>query len=189
MPSLRSSVLVFILSYALPITAGPGAEVYACINLGIRPSTNFTVTFNPISGGNKCMNSVGNAVTIDIYQSGLSCGEIGYVEGKASSSGGDLCATDESIWNLAYNTNKIPNAKSGSVRSRWRKLWGSETNEISFKAYTTGAQVCGSEALCSATDFYWSTDTKGPAYFIFQPDKQTTSLVQGDDQLVMEMEL
>ncbi|KAI0141724.1 hypothetical protein GGR57DRAFT_519979 [Xylariaceae sp. FL1272] len=164
------SSLTSVLFNALPIVAGPGAVVYACLNLQVKPSTNFTALFevNPNSGANKCMSSVGHSVIVDVSESGATCGEVGYVEAKASSSGGDLCASDESIWNVLYYTKDLPSSKSGSVRSRWYKLTWSNANEITFKEneYIAGAMVCPTEALCSSTIFHWRSGSTGPAYLV-----------------------
>ncbi|KAI0412557.1 hypothetical protein F5X98DRAFT_391817 [Xylaria grammica] len=189
MSPLRTSAILCLLSYALPISAGPGAQVYACVSLRTPETHNFTVTFNPINGANKCMNAVGQPTTIDVYQIGVSCGEIGYVEGKASSSGGDLCATDESDWNLDYHTTGADSEKTGSIRAAWRKEWGANTNAINFRSWTPGAVACSSEALCTATDFYWSTGTSGPVYFMFQPQNQDTKLSDGAPLCVARTEL
>ncbi|KAI1165328.1 hypothetical protein F5B18DRAFT_611574 [Nemania serpens] len=172
MLSLRTSAVLAFLSYVLPIAAGPGAGVYACINLISDPTSSYTVTFNPASGANRCMTPVGNTVTVDVTRGGLTCASLGYVEAKSSSSGGDTCATDESIWNIAYNENGKPNPSSGSIRTRWRRS-GLTSNEISFKESVPGAAVCGSQAVCAATVFNWRVGSQGPVYFIFTPSKQT----------------
>lgn len=110
------------------------------------------------------MNSIGNTASLDVSESGMSCVGIGYVEAKTSSSGGDTCASDQSIWNIAYSGTLNTNKKSGTIKSRWRKQWGSQTNEIVFQSAPGTARVCGSKHLCNSRDYYWETGTSGPAY-------------------------
>lgn len=110
------------------------------------------------------MYSIGNPALIDVTESGVTCATVGYVEAKVSSSGGDICATDESIWNVAYATVGLPKNKSGIIKSRWRKQWFSQTNEIAFQGAPNGAVVCGSKALCDLQTFTWPTSSQGPVY-------------------------
>lgn len=110
------------------------------------------------------MTHQGAPIDITVTNSGLTCGYIGYVEAKASSTWPDLCATDESIWNIGYQTKGLTSNKSGSVKSRWRKMWGSQTNEISFYEHVPGSMVCGSESMCYSEKFHWDTGSTGPAY-------------------------
>lgn len=141
-----------------------GANVTVCINLQTTPSQKFTVSFDPRSGANRCMIDIGAPATVDVTQSGLTCAYIGYVEAKESSSGGDTCLTDESIWNIAFSTSGLPNNKSGSISSEWSRPIFSQTNEVWLKSYPTGSEVCGSAALCNSTECDWPSGTKGPVY-------------------------
>ena len=93
----------------------------ACVNYQEKPSKNFTVTFDPNNSQNHCMYHIGSQATTDVTVSGLSCASIGYVEAKVSTSGGDYCSTDESIWNIGYSTQGLPDNKSGNIKTRWRK--------------------------------------------------------------------
>lgn len=141
-----------------------GANTYACINLVAKSGNNFTVNFDPNNGQNKCMLQSGSKNSVLVTGSSSTCVSIGYVEAKVSSSGGDLCATDESIWNIGYATSGLPNEKSGNIKSRWRKQWGSQTNEISFYNNPPGAQVCGSPNLCYSTLYTWDTGSQPNVY-------------------------
>jgi hypothetical protein len=99
------------------IEANVNACVNACVNLSSKTKETFTVKFDPRNGQNQCMYTVGSPQTITITGAGTKCAYLGKVEAKASSSDGDLCATDPSIYNIAYTTNlTIP--KSETIQSR-----------------------------------------------------------------------
>ncbi|KAF3161588.1 hypothetical protein TWF225_002715 [Orbilia oligospora] len=170
--------LFFLGTGHLDVTlAGAGAQVHACVHLSNSVKDPFIVNFDP-NGANQCMNEVGNYKSVTVSSSGITCANIGYVEAKFSSSGGDLCATDPSYWNIGYSTEKLKIPKSGNIKSRWRKQWASPVNEITVKEGPPGNMVCGSEPLCYSQMFTWDEGTAPNVYFIFQPDKQDSAYIE-----------
>jgi hypothetical protein len=144
-----------------------GANVYACVNLQVMPSKFFTVHFSPVDSGNKCMNPIGSNVDVTVNSSGLTCGSVGYVESKTSSTSGDFCATADHLWHISYNTSGLVAEKSGSMRSQWYRSLISD-DKIELEACPTGAKLCGSRNLCDSTSVRWATGT-GEAYVSYPP--------------------
>ncbi|KAF3172784.1 hypothetical protein TWF788_009373 [Orbilia oligospora] len=176
--TLTIATLITFLSHLGVTLAGAGAQVHACVHLSNSVKDPFTVNFDPNNGANQCMNQVGNYQSVTVSSSGITCAYIGYVEAKFSSSGGDLCATDPSYWNIGYSTEKLRIPKSGNIKSRWRKQWASPVNEIAIKQGPPGNMVCGSQPLCYSQMFTWDEGTVPNVYFVFQPDKQDSAYIE-----------
>ena len=144
-----------------------GAFVHACVNLQIKPSKHFNVHFSPVDRGNKCMNEIGSDVDVTVNSSGLTCGYIGYAESKASSSGGDFCATQASLYHISYATSGLISEKSGSLRSQWYYSFFND-DEIALEAYPNGTKLCSSGSLCDTTSVTWPSGV-GLAYVSYAP--------------------
>jgi hypothetical protein len=153
---------------ALPslVFAGAGANVNACIFLPTKPITPLSVNFTAGGSIDHCMNNTGNNVSFTASQAGVTCGSVGYVEGKSSSSGGDTCATDDSIWVLSYSV--ASTSYSGSTQSTWSHPFLGD-NHINLQQYSKGTVVCANANLCTSTSQVWDSGTQGPLYIIFQP--------------------
>lgn len=88
------------------------------------------------------MNEWGKSAKIPIRRKGFNCADLSVVELKASSSGGDTCATDHSIWWLTVKHG----GKEGSMRVRWFS-----TPKVYMEQQPGTSVVCGldkSEAKC-----------------------------------------
>ena len=118
----------------------------ACVYYDTPPVNNFTVFFKAGASTDHCMNDRGQDNQTLVYRRGLSCAKLDYVELKGSSTGGDTCATDKSWWGTSYNGN----GQSGSTNSRWYN-----GGSIQLYDQSPGTNVCGQEALCSATGQQW----------------------------------
>lgn len=153
--------------------AGAGANVYACVYLPVAPAAPMQAGMTPGGAGTHCMNDVGKATSFTVTNAGVTCGSIGYVEEKGSSTKGDTCATDTSSWPLSYTLTQggTPTPYSGATNSEWARP-GLRSNTMSLKNYSKGTVVCGSQALCTATSWEWDGGTQGPLYIIFQPQAQ-----------------
>jgi hypothetical protein len=160
--------LLAVCAIPLHAMAGAGAMVNACIYLPTAPITPMQANISAGGSGTHCMNDKGNGTTINVTQAGLTCGSVGYVEAKASSTKGDTCATDTSTWPVAYTIGGT--AYSGSTQSDWS---GAGTrNSITLQNQSGGTAVCNSQNLCSGTSATWDHGTQGPVYVIFQPQSQ-----------------
>lgn len=148
--------------------AGAGANVNACINLPVKPSTPLQVTVAAGGSGTHCMNDTGTGTSFTVSSAGVTCGSVGYVEAKASSTKGDTCATDSSNWPLSYTIANT--AYSGATQSAWSGA-GSRNN-INLNNPSNYTVVCGTSALCNSTSASWDHGTQGPLYIIFQPQGQ-----------------
>ncbi|HLF09919.1 MAG TPA: hypothetical protein VJA26_01800 [Gammaproteobacteria bacterium] len=168
-------VLVPAASYA-----GAGANMNACIYLPVAPITPMSVSF--VAGGSidHCMNNTGNNASLTVSTAGVSCASVGYVEGKSSSSGGDTCATDTSVWLLSYSI--LNTAYSGSTQSTWSHPFLSD-NHIRLQASSNGTSVCSNSSLCTSTSQTWNSGTQGPLYIIFQPQAPTP---QAEDEIKVD---
>jgi len=119
------------------------------------------------------MNKKGNNTSFTVSAAGVTCGSVGYVEEKGSSTKGDVCATDTSLWVLSYNlkTGSAPTPYSGSTNSKWsHPLF--KPNHMSLKDQSPKTVVCTTTDLCDATSQQWDSGTQGPLYIIFQPQSQ-----------------
>jgi hypothetical protein len=148
--------------------AGAGANVNACINLPTKPAKPMTVSVTAGGAGTHCMNDSGNNASFTVSSAGVTCTAVGYVEAKASSTKGDLCATDSSNWPLAYSI--INTSFSGGTQSGWSG--GGSRNSIDLQSQSKGTVVCGSDSVCNSTSWNWDHGTQGPLYIIFQPQSQ-----------------
>lgn len=131
------------------------------------------------------MNELGVAGSVNVTQTGVTCAPLGYVESKASSSDGDLCATDYSYWNLAFSGGGL----SGSVVSKWDTwkppaYWFTTVNRISMISSTAPVVFCQSwgwpcdwSTYPDGVDPYirWDKGDVGDVYV--SPLLKTTSLV------------
>ncbi|NJM32499.1 MAG: hypothetical protein HC848_06100 [Limnobacter sp.] len=148
--------------------AGAGANVNVCVNLVTKPAVPLVVNAAPGSGAS-CMYDTGNSVTFTASNAGVTCGSVGYVEAKASSTKGDFCATSESKWPVGYSITGT--SFSGSTQSVWHTSTTSN-NSIDLENYASNTVVCNSAALCSGNSTTWNHGTQGPLYIIFQPQAQ-----------------
>lgn len=145
--------------------AGAGANVNACVYFATKPATALTVTVTPGGSGTHCMHETGKATTISVINAGVTCSSVGYVESKASSTKGDLCATDDSKWPLSYSISNT--AYSGGTQTKWSS--GTQNNTMYLDSQSAGTNVCGQGSLCTATSWTWNAGSQGPLYIIFQP--------------------
>ena len=110
------------------------------------------------------MRSIGSAVDVTVASSGLTCGYIGNVESKTSSTGGDFCGTSQHYWHISY---KISDERSGTMKSNWYRSWVSD-DEISLESYPPGSKLCGSEHMCETIHVGWESGV-GNAYVSYAP--------------------
>lgn len=92
-------------------------------------------------------------------EAGLTCASVGHVSSKASSSGGDLCATDMSHWGINFNAG--PN--SGTTYTAWKSPW-SGSDRIELYGQSRGTNICGSQARCTAWAINVSDDGDGDGF-------------------------
>lgn len=148
--------------------AGGKAEVNACVYYPtFEEETQLTVEFSRTSI--QCMLHNGHSQrSIKITGIGVHCADMSIVGGKSSSSKGDLCATDPSVWELHFKI--LGTADSGTARTSWSgsalKTYDSVT--INWSQSAPDTVVCSSDALCSTTMQKWTTK-QGSVYFIFKP--------------------
>lgn len=91
----------------------------------------------------------------------MSCASLGYVESKASSSGGDLCATDESRWGVTFSTGD--GSQSGLTYSTWHDpLFGSDYIDLYGSCEGTG--ICGGEVRCTDQTIDVASNGKDEVY-------------------------
>lgn len=170
------TAMIFTVLFSSSIYAGAGAVVEVCIHLTtpIQPPPNLTpkerqnwegykVTLTPgTSTTSHCMNDYGSSSTFYLKEQGITCGSVGYVESKASSSKGDLCATDKSTWPIAYSYEN--GTFSGSITTQWNT-----GNHIKKTSGTSNTYICLSKTNCDSTSQTWSDGTQGPLYVVFNP--------------------
>jgi hypothetical protein len=142
--------------------AGPGAKVKACVYIEVEPVEPFTVSWDIGAAGDQCMSDKGESGLMEVSKQGLTCRYLGWV--SIDNSWG--CYVRQSWWTLAYTTSKA--AYSGSTQSRWQYSGWSRT--VTLHNYSSGTQLCGSEALCPTTKYEWSGND-GALYIVFQPSK------------------
>lgn len=135
-----------------------GANVQACVYFSQVPAKSINTCFVAGGASDHCMNASGQNACVNVTQAGLTCVSVGYVEEKGSSSGGDTCATDHSIWSLAYTAGIY----SGSTLSDWSTGW--IHNEIYLVSQSPGTNVCPSQALCAVTDLEWDKGSAPSLY-------------------------
>lgn len=125
----------------------------ACYYASTTPVAPVLVSFNAGGSGSHCLNNVGQSRTVVVSQSGVNCVDSGYVEGKDSSTGGDNCAVESSLWTLSYTTNST--GESGFMSSRWQSGWLSD-NKVTLQKQSKGTEVCGQASLCGSTSIHWT---------------------------------
>ncbi len=146
--------------------AGAGANINACVYLAVAPAEPITFKFKAGGSVDHCMNATGEDSSITVSKAGVSCISVGYVEAKASSTGGDICETDTSTWILSYSSSS--GGYSGSTQAHMSHPFLS-SNHISLSDSSPKTFVCGSSNLCDSTKQIWDAGTIGPLYIIFQP--------------------
>ncbi|KAH0435462.1 hypothetical protein CcaCcLH18_04854 [Colletotrichum camelliae] len=146
--------------------AGSGAVVHVCVYFATKPMQPLTVQWDTCGSNTHCMYCSGKTATTTVTEAGVTCTNIGKVESKSSSSGGDTCNTDRSFWELSYRAG----AYSGSAKSQWvgGGIWHNYIYLVE-KSYSPGTGVCGTEALCPSTQSDWDAGTAPDEYFIFRP--------------------
>jgi len=147
--------------------AGAGAEMIACIYENKAPPSPLTVEFQLNLPEDRCMNNRGHDAKIVIDRQGLICTSVGYVEAKMSSSGGDLCATDESHWGIYWQ--KADKTWKGQFNSIWRRGPDYDWFMLLFDESGNGnVFVCDKEEVCNKKSVSWSGT--GKFYIVFTPD-------------------
>jgi len=167
MKSLITLTLITTVSIFSSMTyAGAGANLYVCINLETTPTKPLTINVMPNTTSASCMYDTGSATSFSASTAGLSCGSIGYIEAKASSTKGDFCATSESKWSVGYSS---PGTQySGATQSEWHTS-NTSSNSIDLENFASHTVICTTKALCNGTSVDWNHGTQGPLYIIFQP--------------------
>ncbi|KAK4195205.1 hypothetical protein QBC40DRAFT_316820 [Triangularia verruculosa] len=157
-PSISSSILVAASYFLQGVQAGAGAHVHACVTYDDAPPEDTTVNFKAAVDW-QCMNHFGSNANLKVSSSGTFCADIGYVELKASSSGGDLCATDKSYWSMTYGTTE---GDTGYIKTQWKN-----SGYIYLVSPSSAISVCGSQSLCDDKERGW--DGTGELWIHFQP--------------------
>ncbi|KAF3915776.1 hypothetical protein ABW20_dc0108329 [Dactylellina cionopaga] len=156
---LKISFLTALAALVGTIQAGQGLNPQACVYVQIPPSQITSAYFKVGGPSNSCMRpeSPGHDSTYTFDNAGLKCVSVGYIERKASSSGGDTCATQYSYWGLGYTMGD----KSGFTVLKFMSGWAT------LQDHSAGTVLCTSEHRCSSTAVYFSGN--GPLYIIFDP--------------------
>ncbi|EGR45998.1 uncharacterized protein TRIREDRAFT_110457 [Trichoderma reesei QM6a] len=155
------------------VLAGAGAQVKACIWFTTKPHSPISFSWNTCGSGSHCMYCDKlPKPTMTVSEAGLTCVDLGKVESKSSSTFFvDFCATDESHWELSYNSPS--SSYSGSVSSRWRG-GGAKHNYIEFDKdkFSPGTSVCGTKSACVNTQIDWDSGSAPDIYYVFRPQQQ-----------------
>jgi len=146
--------------------AGAGANMYACVYLAVTPAQSIVFNFKAGGSADHCMNDIGHDTTVTASSAGVSCSDVGYVEEKGSSSGGDTCATDTSTWILSYSA--TTGGYSGSTQAHMSHPFLGH-NHIELSNQSPDTYVCSTDNLCNSTKQQWDAGTTGPMYIIFEP--------------------
>ncbi|OBT51844.1 hypothetical protein VE04_07314 [Pseudogymnoascus sp. 24MN13] len=145
-------------------SAGAGANVKGCVYYDSTPFQPFKVTFDVPTSVVHCMYDKGSNATAQVTGYGVTCASVGHVSGKSSSSGGDLCATDDSRWGMSY----VAGPKSGTTYSTWSApIFGSDHIDLYGQKSTT--HICGSKSTCSDYSIKVSSGGEDTVYIIFNP--------------------
>ncbi|KFX97091.1 hypothetical protein V490_02966 [Pseudogymnoascus sp. VKM F-3557] len=148
----------------LSSNAGAGANVNGCVYYAVQPSRPFKVTFDVPTSVVHCMYDKGSSATAEVVNYGLTCASVGHVSGKSSSSGGDLCATDDSRWGMNYTAGP----KSGTTYSTWHApVFGSD--HIDLYGQDSSTNICGSESKCYGASIKVSSSGESTVWIIFDP--------------------
>ena len=171
---MKKTIICFGLGlflYASTAFAGAGATIYGCLYVDTKPYSPVKITMK-VGTNNHCVsknaNHAGKSYNLSIKSAGVSCVKIGYIEQKASSSGGDVCATDKSHWHLSYNADSDSFSWSGAADLRLNHpLFGS--NHAEFNSKTSGTQLCNSASKCGTDKQQWDSGSVGNLYIVFDP--------------------
>ena len=112
------------------------------------------------SSSDHCMYNRGHDASMEVSDGGMTCVSVGYIQHKASSSGGDLCATDESVWGLSYNGEKN-RVYSGSTLTHWEAAGVFlSKGHVWLANQSKNTKICPSKARCESnktkiTFFYY----------------------------------
>jgi hypothetical protein len=129
-----------------------GTNMQACYYTATTPITPILVSFTVAEV--QCMDDIGNDASLVVTSSGVSCVDVGYVEGKGYDTGGDNCVVNDSVWSLAYNTNGT--GESGSTQAVLTyHVFTSDT--YTLQNQVAGTDACGQAALCNATTYSWAS--------------------------------
>ncbi|PTB67800.1 hypothetical protein BBK36DRAFT_1167104 [Trichoderma citrinoviride] len=155
------------------VLAGAGAQVKACVWFTTKPHSPVQFNWNTCGSSSHCMYCSGlPKPTMTVSEAGMTCVDLGKVESKSSNTMFfDFCSTDESHWELSYNSPS--SSYSGSVSSRWRG-GGLRHNYIEFDKdkYSAGTSVCGTKSACVDTQTNWDSGSEPDIYFVFRPQQQ-----------------
>ncbi|KAL7948256.1 hypothetical protein V8C42DRAFT_313937 [Trichoderma barbatum] len=171
MLALKQSLAIATALLINGVFAGAGASVKACIWFSTKPHTAIQFYWNTCGTSSHCMycKDLGNP-SMWVSEAGLTCVDLGKVESKSSTTPFvDTCATDQSHWELSYNSATY----SGSVSSRWMG-GGAKHNYITFDKdkYSPGTTICGSKSACVGTDIDWDRGNAPDLYYVFRPQQQ-----------------
>ncbi|KFY45961.1 hypothetical protein V494_00692 [Pseudogymnoascus sp. VKM F-4513 (FW-928)] len=148
----------------LGTNAGAGANVNGCVYYASRPPRPIKVTFDVPTSVVHCMYDKGSNATTQVENAGYTCASVGHVSGKSSSSGGDLCATDDSRWGMSYTAGP----KSGTTYSTWHApVIGSDHIDLYGRDALT--RICGSASKCDYDTIKISSGGQDSVYIIFDP--------------------
>lgn len=145
------------------------ADVRACLYLPSAPEK--PVSFKFVAGGpdDQCLRAKGKNAKGVAETEGLTCVDVGTVQTKSNSSGGDFCLTADSIWTLAYSADNV-NHQGGMTKSQWSNpLFGDNSMELEDQA--PGTVVCGSESMCTQTEWKWRKRLVPEIFVIFKPNR------------------
>ncbi|KFY85689.1 hypothetical protein V500_08190 [Pseudogymnoascus sp. VKM F-4518 (FW-2643)] len=145
------------------------ANVKGCVYYAVGPYQPFKVTFDVPTSVVHCMYDKGSSATAEVVKPGLTCASVGHVSGKSSSSGGDLCATDDSRWGMNYTAGP----KSGTTYSTWHApLFASDHIDLYGQASST--HIRGSESKCLSDSIKVSSSGEDTVWIIFDPLSSTS---------------
>jgi len=165
-----SSVLRALAAIALlakDANAGTSANVKACVELPTEPASPVIYAFK--NGDHHCMYEYLFEKNVTVNTAGITCSlESVHISSKASSSGGDLCATDDSSWDLGFNAydsaTKQPTGQTGAISTKWNApILSSDHVTISGSP----AVVCSTPSDCNHQKMSWHGTPD--IYFIFKP--------------------
>jgi hypothetical protein len=85
----------------------------------------------------------GSGATISVPNYGFTCASMGHIQSKASSSGGDLCATDDSVWGVSYSDGW----RSRSILTVWNApIIGKD--HITLRDESVDTSICRQKERC-----------------------------------------
>jgi hypothetical protein len=102
------------------------------------------------------MYSSGTSTNMQVTSAGITCAWIGDLQAKKSSSDGDLCRTDQSVWGLSYKGG-ANNVYSGSTLTYWDAAGAFlSKGYINLVNQSGGTNICPSSDRCPSSDIWWS---------------------------------